>query len=121
MRASSVAVAFFACLAAAVAAWLLRRPVDDADLAAMAMVALAVGGAVATLAGRRVAAGIAVLAAAAGLWAATGGIGQYLDRRAPPAIGTALAIALLALVFAGAPADPQRTSRKSGSSSDGGR
>ena len=103
MRASAAAIAFVACLAAAGATWTLRRHVEDADLVAAAIALVAIAGGAATLLRRRLVAGLAVLVAGAGVWAATGGVDFYLQRRAPLFVGGALAVALVALVFASAP------------------
>jgi hypothetical protein len=103
MRASAAAIAFVACLAAAGATWTLRRHVEDADLVAGAIALCAVAAAASTLLRRRLVAGLAVLVAAAGAWAASGGpnsIGAWLRPRAPLYVGGALAVALVALVFA---------------------
>ena len=99
MRASA-AVAFVACLAAAGATWTLRRHVEDADLVAAALALVCVAAGAAALFGRRFVAGLAVLVAGGGLWAATGGVGRYLLPRAPFYVGAALVVALVALVVA---------------------
>jgi hypothetical protein len=105
MRASAAAIAFLACLAAAGATWMMRRHVEDADLVAAAIALVAVAGAASTLLRRRLVAGLAVLVAGAGVWAASGGLGEerWLQPRAPLYVGGPLAIALVALVFASAP------------------
>ena len=103
MRASGAAIAFVACLAAAGATWTLRRHVEDADLVAGAVALVAVAAGAATLLRRRLVAGLAVLVAGAGVWAATGGVDHYLLPRAPLYVGGPLAVALVALVFASAP------------------
>ena len=103
MRASAAAIAFVACLAAAGATWTLRRHVEDADLVAGAIALVAVAAAASTLLRRRLVAGLAVLVAGAGVWAATGGVDLYLLPRAPLYIGGPLALALVALVFASGP------------------
>jgi uncharacterized membrane protein YqjE len=103
MRASAAAIAFLACLAAAGATWTLRRHVEDADLVAGAVALVAVAAGAATLLRRRLVAGLAVLVAGAGVWAATGGVDLYLLPRAPLYVGGPLAVALVALVFASAP------------------
>ena len=103
MRASAAAIAFVACLAAAGAAWSLRRHVEDADLVAGAIALVAVAGGAATLLGRRLVAGLAVLVTGAGVWAATGGVDHYLRPRAQLYVGGALLVALFALVLASAP------------------
>jgi hypothetical protein len=100
--ARSHAIAFVACLAAAGAAWALRRHVEDADLVAGAIALVSVAGAACALLRRRLVAGLAVLVAGAGVWAATGGIDRYLLPRAPLYVGAPLALALVALVFASA-------------------
>ena len=102
MRASAAAIAFIACLAAAGATWTLRRHVDDADLVAAAVALVCVAGGACALLRRRLVAGLAVLVAGGGVWAATGGIDHYLLPRAPLYIGGPLVVALLALVFASA-------------------
>jgi hypothetical protein len=103
MRASAAAVAFVACLAAAAATWTLRRHIEDGDLVAGAIALVAVCGGAATLLGRRLVAGLAVIVAGAGVWAATGGVDLYLLPRAPYYIGGALAVALVALILASGP------------------
>ncbi len=103
MRASAAAIGFLACLAAAAATWTLRRHVEDADLVAGAIALIAVAAGAATLLRRRLVAGLAVIVAGAGVWAATGGVDFYLRARAPYYIGGPLAVALLALVFASEP------------------
>ena len=100
MRASAAAIAFVACLAAAVAAWMLRRPGEDAQLAAAAVAALGIAGATASLLRRRIVAGLAVLTAGVGVWAASGGIDHWLQPRAPFVVGSALVVALVALIAA---------------------
>ena len=100
MRASAAAVAFIACLAAAAAAWMLRRPGEEAQLAAAAVAALAIAGAAASLLRRRLVAGLAVLTAGAGVWAATGGVDHWLRPRAVLVVGSALIVALVALIAA---------------------
>ncbi|MCA1663446.1 MAG: hypothetical protein LC659_04110 [Myxococcales bacterium] len=116
MRASAAAIAFVACLAAAGAAWILRRHVEDADLVAGAIALVAVAGAACALLRRRLVAGLAVLVAGAGVWAATGGphsVGSWLLPRAPLYVGGALVVALVALVFASAPREaPRRAPRR---------
>ena len=104
MRASgaAVAVAFVAFLAAAMAAWKLRRHVDDGDLVAGAIAVVAIAGGASALLRRRIVGGLCALVAGAGVWAATGGVDYYLLRRAPLFVGVPLAIALVALVFASA-------------------
>jgi hypothetical protein len=104
MRASAAAIAFVACLGGAVAAWMLKRPGEDATLAAAAVAALCIAGAAASLLRRRIVAGLAVLTAGVGVWAATGGIDHWLEPRAPFAVGAALVVALVALVAASEPA-----------------
>ena len=112
MRASAAAVGFLACLAAAGATWSLRRHVEDAELiaAAIALVCVAAGGA--TLLRRRLAAGLAVLVAGAGVWAATGGVDHYLLPRAPLYVGAPLVVALLALAFASVPTEARDADRR---------
>ncbi len=112
MRASAAAIAFIACLAAAGAAWTLKRHVEDADLVAGAIALVCVAGGAATLFGRRLVAGLAVLVAGGGVWAATGGVDHYLMARAPIYVGGALAVALLALVFASAPTEERDGARR---------
>jgi hypothetical protein len=112
MRASAAAIAFVACLAAAGATWTLRRHVEDADLVAAAIALVAVAGGAATLLRRRLVAGLAVLVAGAGVWAATGGVDLYLLPRAPIYVGGALAVALVALVFASAPPEERAGARR---------
>jgi len=112
MRASSAAIAFVACLAAAGATWQMRRHVDDADLVAGAIALVAVGGAACALLRRRLVAGLAVLVAGAGVWAATGGVDQYLLPRAPLFVGGALVVALVALVFASASPEERGAARR---------
>ena len=103
MRASAAAIAFLACLAAAAATWTLRRHVEDADLVAAAIALVAVAAAASTLLRRRLVAGLAVLVAGAGVWAASGGVDRWLLPRAPIYVGGPLALALVALVLASAP------------------
>jgi hypothetical protein len=113
MRASGAAIAFVACLAAAGATWQLRRHVEDGDLVAAAIALVAVAGAACALLRRRLVAGLAVLVAGGGVWAATGGVDHYLLPRAPLYVGGALAVALVALVFASAPREePGRAPRR---------
>lgn len=112
MRASAAAIAFVACLAAAGATWTLRRHVEDADLVAGAIALVSVAAGAATLLGRRLVAGLAVLVAGAGVWAATGGVDLYLLPRAPLYVGGPLAIALVALVFASAPTEARDGDRR---------
>jgi len=112
MRASAAAIAFVACLAAAGATWTLRRHVEDADLVAGAIALVGVAGAACALLRRRLVAGLAVLVAGAGGWAATGGIDRYLLPRAPLYVGGALAVALVALVFASASPEERDASRR---------
>jgi hypothetical protein len=116
MRASAAAIAFVACLAAAGATWALRRHVEDADLVAGAIALVSVAAAASTLLRRRLVAGLAVLVAGAGVWAASGGpysIDRWLLPRAPLYVGAPLAIALVALVFASAPREePGRAPRR---------
>src|SRR6185312_9921663 len=112
MRASAAALAFLACLAAAAGAWTLRRHVEDADLVAAAIALVAIGGGACALLRRRLVAGLAVLVAGAGVWAATGGVDLYLLPRAPYFVGAPLAIALVALVFASAPSEAAGRARR---------
>jgi hypothetical protein len=113
MRASAAAIAFVACLAAAGATWTLRRHVEDAELVAGAIALVAVAAAACALLRRRLVAGLAVLVAGAGVWAATGGVDRWLLPRAPLYVGGALAVALVALVFASAPSEePRRAPRR---------
>jgi hypothetical protein len=113
MRASAAAIAFVACLAAAGGTWMLRRHVEDADLVAGAIALVAVAGGASTLLRRRLVAGLAVLVAGAGVWAASGGVDHWLLPRAPFYVGGPLAIALVALVFASAPREePDRAPRR---------
>ena len=115
MRASSAAIAFVACLAAAGATWTLRRHVEDAELVAGAIALVCVGGAACALLRRRLVGGLAVLVAGAGVWAASGGpnsIGRYLLPRAPLYVGGALVVALMALVFASASPEERDASRR---------
>jgi len=113
MRASAAAIAFAACLAAAAATWTLRRHVEDADLVAGAIALVAVAAAACALLRRRLVAGLAVLVAGAGVWAATGGVDRWLLPRAPLYVGGALVVALVALVFASAPSEePGRAPRR---------
>ena len=113
MRASAAAIAFLACLAAAGATWMLRRHVEDADLVAGAIALVAIAAGASTLLRRRLVAGLAVLVAGAGVWAATGGVDRWLLPRAPLFIGGPLAVALVALVFASGPsAAEERASRR---------
>ena|SRR6185312_539593 len=110
--AHSYAIAFVACLAAAAGAWTLRRHVEDADLVAAAIALVAIGGGACALLRRRLVAGLAVLVAGAGVWAATGGVDLYLLPRAPYFVGAPLAIALVALVFASAPSEAAGRARR---------
>ncbi len=112
MRASAAAIAFLAFLAAAAAAWTLRRHVEDGDLVAAAIALICVGGGACALLRRRLVAGLCVFVAGAGVWAATGGIDHYLVRRAPLYLGVPLAIALVALVFASAPTEERGAARR---------
>ncbi|HEX6838806.1 MAG TPA: hypothetical protein VF334_19645 [Polyangia bacterium] len=112
MRASAAAIAFLACLAAAGATWTLRRHVEDADLVAAAVALVCVAGGAATLLRRRLVAGLAVLVAGAGVWAATGGVDHYLLPRAPLYVGGPLVIALVALVFASEPTEARDGARR---------
>ena len=112
MRASAAAIAFIACLAAAGATWTLRRHVEDADLVAGAIALVSVAAGAATLLRRRLVAGLAVLVAGAGVWAATGGVDLYLLPRAPLYVGGPLVIALVALVFASAPTEARDGDRR---------
>ncbi len=112
MRASAAAIAFVACLAAAGATWTLRRHVEDADLVCAAIALVAVAAGAATLLRRRLVAGLAVLVAGAGVWAATGGVDLYLRPRAPLYVGGPLAVALVALVFASAPPEERGGARR---------
>jgi hypothetical protein len=112
MRASAAAIAFLACLAAAVATWKLRLRGEDADMVAAAIALVAVGGGACALLRRRLVAGLAVLVTGAGVWAATGGIDHYLLPRAPLFVGGALVTALLALVFASAPTEARDAARR---------
>ena len=112
MRASAAAIAFIACLAAAAATWTLRRHVEDGDLVAGAIALVCVAGAACALLRRRLVAGLAVLVAGAGVWAATGGIDHYLLPRAPLYVGGALVVALLALVFATEPTGARDEARR---------
>lgn len=107
MRASAAAIAFVACLAGAVAAWMFRRPGEDAQLVAAGVAALCIAGAAASLLRRRIMAGVAVLTAGVGVWAATGGIDHWLLPRAPFVVGSALVVALVALALASGPASTQ--------------
>jgi hypothetical protein len=107
MRASAAAFVFIACLGAAVATWLLRGPGEDAQLAAAGVALVAIGGAAAALLRRRLVAGLAVLTAGAGVWAASGGVERWLEPRAPFVVGSALVLALVGLVL-GAPVDRSR-------------
>ena len=100
MRASQAAIGFFAFVGAAAAAWHFRRAGDEAELAAAGLGAIAVGGAAATLLGRRVVAGLCALTCGAALWAATGGVGVWLAAAARWAVGAPLGVALVALVLA---------------------
>ena len=112
MRASSAAIAFIACLAAAAATWTLRRHVEDGELVAGAIALVCVGGAACALLRRRLVGGLAVLVAGAGVWAATGGVDLYLLPRAPLYVGGPLVVALLALVFASASQQERDASRR---------
>ena len=110
--ARSYAVAFLACLAAAGAAWSLRRHIEDADLVAAGTAVVAVAAGACALLRRRLVAGLAVLVAGGGVWAATGGVDHYLLPRAPLYIGGPLVVALLALVFASASPEERDASRR---------
>jgi hypothetical protein len=113
MRASAAAVAFVACLAAAGAAWTLRLPlVDDGELVAGAVAFVAVAAAACALLRRQLVAGLCVLTAGAGVWATTGGVGHWLQHRAIPYVGGALAVALLALVLSGPSAKEEEARRR---------
>ena len=113
MRASAAAIAFLACLAAAIGAWTLRLPlVDDVEMVAGAIALIAVAGGACALLRRRLVAGLAVLVDGAGLWAATGGVGRYLQQRALVYVGGALAVALLALVFSAPAAEAEAARRQ---------
>lgn len=113
MRASSAAIAFIACLAAAGATWTLRRHVDDGELVAGAIALVCVAAAACALLRRRLVAGLAVLVAGGGVWAATGGVDLYLLPRAPLYVGGPLVVALCALVFASAsPEEPDASRRR---------
>jgi hypothetical protein len=103
MRASAAAIAFVAFLAAAAAAWMLRRHVEDGDLVAAGVAIVAVAGAACALLRRRLVAGLCALTCGAGLWAATGGVDRWLQPRAPLFVGAPLVVALVALVLASAP------------------
>jgi hypothetical protein len=111
MHASRVAIVIVACLAAAVAAWRLRLPGEDAELAAAAVAFVSGAGAAAALLRRRLVAGMTAICAGIGLWAATGGVDEWIDPRARLLVGGGLGIALLALVFAGDPRDDDRDRR----------
>jgi hypothetical protein len=112
MRASAAAVAFIACLAAAGATWTLRLHVEDAELVAAAIALVCVAAGAATLFRRRLVAGLAVIVAGGGIWAATGGVDHYLLPRAPLYVGGALVVALLALVFATEPTGARDEARR---------
>src|SRR4051812_12761499 len=112
MRASAVTIAFVAFLAAAGAAWTLRRPVEDAELVAAAIALVSVAGGAGAILRRRFVAGLCVIVAGAGVWAATGGVDRYLLPRAPLYVGAPLVVALLALVFASAPTEARDAARR---------
>ena len=103
MHASRVAIVIVASLGAAFAIWKLRLPGEDAELAAMTLAFIAGAAAGAALVRRRIVAGLITIATAIGVWATTGGVEHDLDSRAQIIVGSALAVSLVALVFAGEP------------------
>ncbi|HEX4457754.1 MAG TPA: hypothetical protein VIA18_07275 [Polyangia bacterium] len=103
MHASRVAIVIVASLGAAFAIWRLRLPGEDAELAAMILAFIAGAAAGAALVRRRIVAGLITIVTAIGVWATTGGVEHDLDSRAQIVVGSALAVAMLALVFAGEP------------------
>ena len=105
MHASRVTIVMLASLGAAWAIWTLRLPGDDAELAALTIAFVAGAGAGAALVRRRLVAGMTTIATAIGVWAATGGVENYLRKQALTTVGAALAIAMLALIFSGDPED----------------
>lgn len=107
MSGRAVALTFVACLAAAIGAWLLRAHGEEAELAAAGVALVCIAAAAATLLRRRLVAGLAVLTAGAGLWAATGGLDRWMDRRAVLFVGGALMLALLGLVLGGTEPTPR--------------
>ncbi len=103
MHASRVAIVIVASLGAAFAIWKLRLPGEDAEMAALALAFIAGAAAGAALVRRRIVAGLITIVTAIGVWATTGGVEHDLDSRAQIVVGSALAVALVALVFSGEP------------------
>lgn len=97
-----------ASLGAAWAIWSLRLPGADAELAALTIAFVAGAGGAAALVRRRLVAGMTTIVTAIGVWAATGGVENYLRKQALTTAGAALTVAMLALVFSGDPEDSTR-------------